>query len=248
MIAIIAGTGTLPLEACKSLLASQKPFFVISLFPENNLKELQQITGSNAQVFAQPFYKVGTVLDLLKNNHARQALLIGKVDKNNLLKKIKLDWVGIKFLASLISKSDATIMEKVVFELAQRNIEVINQDAVLTNLFIKPGVVVCTLTPDLEANIKLGMQTALTLSQCDIGQTVIVKDKMVLAVEAIEGTDLCIKRGIELGKTNVIICKAAHHNQNKKFDLPTLGPHSLKTIKPGDVLCIAWLSSHTFIA
>ena len=77
---------------------------------------------------------------------------------------------------------------------------------------------------------------------------ILVKDKMIIAVEAIEGTDECIKRGIELGKKDIVICKTAHNNQNKKYDLPTLGPSSLEQIKKGQVKAIAWHSNKTFIA
>jgi DUF1009 family protein len=100
----------------------------------------------------------------------------------------------------------------------------------------------------LREDISLGLAMAQTLSQHSVGQTVIVKDKMILALEAIEGTDACVKRGIALGNGGIIVCKAAHADQNRKFDLPTLGPASLAGIKKGDISCIAWLSHSTFIA
>ena len=71
---------------------------------------------------------------------------------------------------------------------------------------------------------------------------------MILAVEAIEGTDACIRRGIDLGKNNIIVCKAAQKYHNKKFDIPTIGSHTLASIKPGEIAAIAWLSGSTFVA
>ena len=94
----------------------------------------------------------------------------------------------------------------------------------------------------------MGIATAQSISRIDVGQTVVVKNGMVLAVEAIEGTDRCIKRGIDLGKKNIVVCKATHAHQNKKFDLPTLGPTSLQNIKKGDIKVIAWQASKTLIA
>ena len=91
------------------------------------------------------------------------------------------------------------------------------------------------------------MKAAENISHYDIGQTVVVKDKMILAVEAIEGTDNCIKRGIEIGKEDVVICKGATHTQSKKYDLPTLGPQSLENLRQGQVKAIAWQSSQTFV-
>lgn len=94
----------------------------------------------------------------------------------------------------------------------------------------------------------MGINIANKISLCDIGQTVIVKDGMVLAVEAIEGTDACIKRGLELGENNIVVCKAARIDQNKKYDLPTLGPATIADYQKGDIAAIAWQSSQTFIA
>ncbi len=248
MIAIIAGKGRLPVHACQSLLNKQKPFFVIVLFPEDNFDQIQVVVGTQAKVIAQQFYKVGSILQTLKEHNTTQLLFIGKVDKQHLLSHVKFDWLAIKLLASLVYKSDSAIMEKLLQELAVNGIEVISQADVLDALMVPPGILCGKMSPEIENCIAAGMKAAVTLSECDIGQTVVVKDKMIIAVEAIEGTDSCIKRGIELGKNDVVICKAARRNQNRKFDLPTLGTHSLKNIQPGQVAAIAWLATHTFIA
>jgi len=113
MIAIIAGTGRLPVHACQSLLEKQKPFFVVVLFPEDNLEQLQAVVGTRATIIAQNVYKVGNILDLLKQQQTTHTLLIGKVDKRNLLQHLKFDWLALKILGSLIGKSDNDI---IVFE------------------------------------------------------------------------------------------------------------------------------------
>lgn len=248
MIAVIAGTGSLPSEACRQLLRKQERFFVITLFPENNANELKQVVGDAVEVIPQTVFKPSVALEALKKRATTHVLLIGKVDKNHLLSKISLDWMATKFLASLVYKGDKTIMDAVVDELSQHNLQVMKQDDVLGGLLVKPGVVTGTLSDAIKRDITYGMNMALAIAHADIGQTVVVKDGMVLAVEAIEGTDACIKRGIELGGSNVVICKTARTDQNKKYDLPTLGPASLATFKPGDVAAIAWHSHCTLIA
>ncbi len=248
MIAVIAGTGFLPIEACKSLLSEKKQFFVIALFPEDNVIALQKATQQKCEIIAESAYRCGAVLDLLKQKTTKQVLLIGKVDKRALLKKIKLDWLSIKMLASVVYKSDATLMEKILSEFASHGIEVLKQDHILRPLLVPPGVLTGSLSPALEKDICLGIQTAKNISALDIGQTVIIKDTMILAVEAIEGTDECIQRGISLGKQDIVICKAAQPLQNKKFDLPTLGPKTLTQLSYGQVKAIAWDSEHTLIS
>ncbi len=248
MIAVIAGTGTLPLEACKSLLKKNRHFFIVVLFPEDNLADLQGLTQGKVELIAQECYKAGQVLNLLKARQTKQVLMIGKVDKSHLLKNFKFDWLAIKLLASILYKSDAAVMERIVKELEDNGISVLRQDEVLESLMIAPGILTGRLDESLQSDIKMGIETAIKLSQLDIGQTVVIKNQMIMAVEAIEGTDKCIARGIELGKGSVVVCKAAHQNQNHKYDLPTLGPKSLANIKKGDVAAIAWLHDKTLIA
>ncbi|MBD3231760.1 DUF1009 domain-containing protein [Candidatus Dependentiae bacterium] len=247
MISIIAGTGTLPLQACKSLLEQNKNFFVICLFPENNLKQIKNIIKNNARVYSQKFYKASNIKKLLLEKQTKQVLFIGKVDKRNLLKRIKLDWLAIKLLAQTTCKCDNSILDVLINYLKKFNIEVINQNEILQSLFVKPGILTGKINEKLKNEIDFGIQKAIEISHCNIGQTVVIKDKMVVAVEAIEGTDECIKRGIELATDHIVICKAAHKNQNKKYDLPTLGPNSLKNFKKGQIKAIAWLSNKTFI-
>ncbi len=248
MIAIIAGTGNLPVESAKSFLKQNKDFIVICLFPKDNEKKLKETVDGKAEIISQPFYKAGKILKLLKEKNVTELLLVGKIDKRNLFKNIKLDWFTIKTLAKVATKSDTLLQEAVVKEIEALGIKVLKQSDVLKNLFVKSGVLTGKLTKELEENISFGLETANKLSTIDIGQTVMVKDKMIIAVEAIEGTDNCIKRGIELGKKDLVICKTAHNNQNKKFDIPTLGPKSLEQIKRGQVKVIAWHSSKALIA
>lgn len=248
MIGLIAGTGSLPCEAARNLIARNKPFIIIALFPEDNLSDLEAVCAGHSEIIAKAFYKPHQILELLQEKHVDQVLFIGKVDKANLLKHLKLDWLAIKFLSSVLCKSDKDIMEALLAEVARHNMQVIRQDDVLGGLLVPPGILTGTVTPELDNNIKIGLTAAIAIAHADIGQTVAVKDGMIIAVEAIEGTDACIRRAIELGKTGLVICKAARHDQNRKFDLPTLGPSSLKHLSKGDVAAIAWLSSCTFIA
>lgn len=249
MIGIIAGTGSLPIEACKKLLEQKKPFFIISLFPADNKNEIEAICGISIPIVSLTSFKASELIKTLQSFATTHLFMIGKFDKQLLLRKIKFDWLALSFLGSLIYKSDARIMQGIVDKFEKEyGIIVLKQDDLLGGLKAAPGVLTGELTQQLQNDILLGIVTAKSLSENDIGQTVIVKNGMVLAVEAIEGTDACIRRGIDLGQTDIVICKAVHLNQNKKFDLPTLGPNTLKPYKSGQITAIAWLSEYTLIA
>ena len=165
-----------------------------------------------------------------------------------MFKKLKFDWTTLQYLGSLLSKSDKSIMDKAVSILEEHHIKVISQTDVLGALRVPPGILTGKMTIELERDIKFGMDAACKASECDIGQTVLVKDSMIIAIEAIEGTDACIQRGIELAKNNLVLCKAVRKNHSIQYDLPTLGTKTLEGIKPGMLQAIAWQSEKTFIA
>lgn len=247
VVGIIAGTGTLPVAACQALRNQQKSFCVINLFPQDNGVALHHAAG-DAPVINQEFYHISTILDVLLQHNVTHVLMIGKVDKQYFFKNIKLDWLALKLLATVAYKNDQQILQRIVDEFATYNITVLRQHEVLPALLTKPGIIAGKIDAALQHNITFGMQMAKAVSKLDLGQTVIVKDSMVLAVEAIEGTDACIRRGIELGRGGVIICKAAQSAHNPQFDLPTLGSATLLDLKHGDVRAIAWLAQYTLIA
>lgn len=246
MVGIIAGTGTLPIAACQRLRAQDKSFCVISLFPEDNGTALHHAAGY-APVIEQKFYRASDILNTLIRLNVTNVLMIGKVDKQLLINNIKLDWLAVKLLASVAYKNDQEILQRIVDEFKKYNITVLHQHEVLPSLLTKPGLITGSMNEQLYAQINFGMQVAQNISKLDIGQTVVVKDNMILAIEAIEGTNSCIKRGIDLGGAGVIVCKAAQISHNTQFDLPTLGSTTLNNIECGQIQAIAWLASHTLI-
>jgi DUF1009 family protein len=247
MIAIIAGTGSLPIAACLALKNKNKPFCVINLFPQENGAALLKAAGK-ALVIDIAFYKASYILNHLIKQGVTHVLMIGKVNKQDFFKNIKLDWLAVKLLASVMYKNDRDLLQRIVDEFATHGITVLRQHDILPGLLTQPGIITGIVDEAVQHDINLGMLVASNISKLDLGQTVVVKNNMVLAVEAIEGTDACIDRGINLGRGDVIICKSAQAAHNQQFDLPTLGSATLQKIEPGQIRAIAWLASHTLIA
>ncbi len=247
MIAVIAGKGWLPIEACLQLIKQEKLFFVLSLF-EQTTKELQGYLPAHVEVLTQTHYKLGHIRAVLQSSGAQQVLFIGKVEKKDIFNRLKFDWYALKLLASTLNKSDASLMEQCIAELKKYNISVLSQGDVLKHLYVEPGVLTGKLSVELEKDIALGMKAAQVLSAQGVGQTVVVKEGVIIAVEAVEGTNSCITRGIELGHQRVVICKTANQQHNKKYDIPTLGSGTLEGIIKGEVAVIAWQAQQAFIA
>ena len=155
MIGIIAGTGNLPIEACVSLLQQKKQFFIIPLFPEDNLQQLESVTKKQIPIFPKTIAKASDIIKTLQSQKTTQVLLIGKVDKRNLLKKIKFDWFGIKFFARITCQSDKTIMEAILAEFKKLGISILSQKDVLGNLTVPPGILTGKINEQLKENIEL---------------------------------------------------------------------------------------------
>ena len=138
------------------------------------------------------------------------------------------DLRAIKLLAKLRNRKDDTIMLAIVDELAKDGLEVVDQTLYLKDLMPAIGVLSRRKpTEGEEDDIRFGFVTAKAMGGMDIGQTVVVKHKAVMAVEAIEGTDACIRRGGALGREKSVVVKVAKPNQDPRFDVPAVGRQTI---------------------
>jgi hypothetical protein len=109
--------------------------------------------------------------------------------------------------------------------------KVLSQLHFLRSFVPAPGVLTeCEPTAEQWQDIKYGYKLAKAIAGLDIGQSVVVKDKTVLAVESLEGTDSTIRRGAELGGEGIVLVKVSKPEQDLRFDIPTIGPDTLRTV------------------
>ena len=96
-------------------------------------------------------------------------------------------------------------------------------------------------------DVQYGYSMAKEMGKLDVGQSVVVKDKMIMAVEAIEGTDKCIKRGGKIAKKGGVVVKVAKPSQDKRFDIPAVGLRTLKNMKKYKLSVLALEANETII-
>lgn len=243
IIAIIAGFGELPVLAAKNIKDSGHKLIVI---------KLQGLASDKINEFADKAYEIGIgqpglLLKTLANEKVTEVLFLGKVFKTALYENFKFDLVALKILTRLRNRKDDTIMLAIVEEIENKGFKVISQAQFLQNVIAHKGVYGSIKpNPEQSEDIKFGCEVAKAIGELDIGQTVVVKEKAVMAVEAIEGTDEAIKRGCLLTKKGgAVIVKTAKPNQDLRFDIPTIGPNTLLNIANynGKVLAIEAESS-----
>ncbi len=247
VLGILAGVGNLPAEVARSARGLGYQVVAVGVVP-----------GIDAALSAQAdaYYeinigKIGKIISVLQKHGVTRVTLIGKVTKELLYKAgaIVPDLRAIKLLARLPDRRDDTIMQALVSELQGEGIEVMDQTELIRPLLPPPGVLTRRQPTAAElADMEFGFQMAKAIGGLDIGQTVVVKNRAVLAVEAIEGTDACILRGGFLGKGGVIVAKAAKPSQDQRFDIPGFGVKTMESMIHAGATGIVIEAGNTLIA
>lgn len=227
-VGLLAGVGNLPVEFMRAAQQMGHPVVVIAVV-DGVAPELSQ----EADVYHTiNVAKLDKIIKTMKKEGVSKVTMIGKVTKEILFKGLKFpDLRAIKLLAKLRNRKDDTIMLAIVDELAKDGLEVVDQTLYLKPLMPPVGVLSKRQPTDAEADdIRFGFATAKAIGGMDIGQTVVVKHKAVMAVEAIEGTDACIRRGGSLGRGEAVVVKVAKPNQDPRFDVPAVGKDTLQSM------------------
>ena len=228
-LGLLAGIGHLPVDVAQSAKKLGYKVIAIAVVADTD-PELPE----NADVFYTiNVGKVGKILQTLKQNGVKNVTMIGKVTKEVLYKNgvVVPDLTTIRVLASLPDRKDDTIMSAIVKLIEDAGMHVMDQTELIRPLLPEPGVLTKRKPTEQEwEDMRFGFRMAKELGRLDIGQTVVVKNRAVMALEAIEGTDACILRGGFLGKGGVIVAKTAKPAQDSRFDMPSVGTTTLTSM------------------
>ncbi len=149
--------------------------------------------------------------------------MAGQIAPKNLF-DLRPDWKALLLLARVKRRNAETLFSAIAEELARAGVELLPAYTFLEDLLAAEGLIAGrALSRREEADVAFGFEIAREVSRLDIGQTVVVKNGTVLAVEAFEGTDAAMKRGGALGRKGAIVVKVAKPNQDMRFDVPVIG-------------------------
>lgn len=245
-IGIIAGKGVYPalfIDAAKKQ-APDAPLIVAGFHGETaeNLKD---------SVTAFEWFRVGQlgkVIKFFKKNKVKHCVMMGQISPRNLFDLVP-DVRTMMMLAKLKEKNADTLFKGITEELAKDEIEVLLATTFLEDLLAAEGHV-CgpPLKKKFERDANYGFSIAKETSRLDIGQSVVVRDGTVLAVEAFEGTNSCIKRGGEQGRGKACtLAKVTKPNHDFRFDVPCLGDQTIKNCHQAGVQVIACEANKTLL-
>ncbi len=241
---LIAGDGTLPVKMAQ--YAKENGFEVVCIsLAKDNLRQLKKYCS---RVYSCHPGEINRIEKILKDEQIKQATFLGKVHKRVLLQLHKFDKRAIELLQEAQRLNDDQVMLMIVREFEKLGITVLDQTIFIKNLMIPSGVLGKLKPTEAQMeDVNYGFWLAKEMGKIDVGQSVVIKDKMIMAVEAIEGTDMCIKRGSKLAKKNAVVVKVAKPSQDKRFDIPAIGLRTLKTMKKYKADLIAVEANETII-
>ena len=186
---------------------------------------------------------------LLLMERIKRIVLLGKISKEMIFKETSnMDIEAKDVMGKIGDKKDLSILGGVANALKKVGVEVIDPTVYLKTLVPSKGILTERKPSDKEMDdVKYGLSIARELAKFDIGQTIVIKDKTVIAVEAAEGTDETISRAGKLVKDGFVVVKVARPDQDMRFDIPLIGPDTLSSIERAGGTVLALESDKTFL-
>jgi len=191
--------------------------------------------------------QLSKLLNFFRLENVAHAIMAGQIAPKNLF-ELRPDWKALLLLAGLRQRNAESIFSAVAGELAKAKVDLLPATTFLEDCLAPGGLIAGRkLSRREEEDVDLGWKVAKQIARLDIGQTVIVKNGTVLAVEAFEGTNDAIRRGGTLARTGAVMVKVAKPDQDMRFDVPVIGLETIRTAAQAKLHAIAVEAGKTLL-
>lgn len=245
-IGLIAGNRSLPLLFAEQARRMGVQRIVAVAFENETSPDLARLVD---EIVWLKVGQLGKMIESFKSRGIRQCVMLGQIAPKHLF-DLRPDLRSVALLLRLKERNAQTIFAAIAEELHADGIELVEALPWLKPLMPGAGFLVGPkLTDQHRTDIAFGFRIAKEISRLEVGQTIVVKNGTVLAVEAFEGTDKCLARGGELsGKDGgAIAVKVAKEKHDLRFDLPCIGPETLKICAAARISVLAIEANKTLI-
>jgi DUF1009 family protein len=251
-IGLIAGWGRFPLVFAAKARALGRRVVCVGLRHE----AAPELAGLVDRFHWCGVARVGRAIRLLKRAGVRRLVMAGKVHKANYLYRpwrvfaLWPDWRTVRmFYRRRKDNQDDTMLLTIVGEFARDGLEVASALDLCPELLVNEGVLTRRApTPREWEDVRFGLELAREMGRLDVGQSVAVKERATLAVEAIEGTDRAIARAGELCRAGgFVVVKVAKPNQDMRFDVPTVGVGTVEAMRKAGARVLAVEAGKTIV-
>lgn len=227
-LAIIAGNGVYPQAMARAARAAGVARLAVAAFQNETDPALTPLVDEMEWMRVG---QLGKLLSFLQKSGASHAVMSGQIHPRNLF-DLRPDIKALVVLARLKRRNAESIFGAIAEEMRGIGVELLPATTYMEEHLASAGLIAGPkLKPRAEDDLRYGFHIAKECSRLDIGQTVVVKNGTVLAVEAFEGTNSAIQRGGELGRKDAAMVKVSKPNQDFRFDVPVIGPLTLEAAR-----------------
>ncbi len=241
---IIAGQHAYPPMLAKAARAAGVRRIVVLAFKGETRREMAALAH---EIHWVHLGSMRTFLDQLETTGIKQCVMVGQIAPHNLF-NMRMDKLALEMYKALEFRNAHTIFGAVVEAIEKLGIEVLPGNSFMECYTPEAGQLSRRAPTEREqADIELGLRLVKGTSEFEIGQTVAIKDGIVIAVEAWEGTNQTIKRAGRVGKAGTVIVKVPKVGHDMRFDIPVVGAKTFKIMKQAKVSCLAVEAGKTIL-
>ena len=244
VLGIIAGNGVYPRLLADSARKTGVRKIVAAAFTDETDPALAQRVD---QIECMRVGQLSRLLKFFRDQNIHHAIMAGQIAPKNLF-DLRPDWKALLLLGRLKQRTAESIFAAIADELAKVDVNLLPATTFLEDLLAPAGLIAGSKLSDREEeDVDFGWKVAKEIASLGIGQTVIVKNGTVLAVEAFEGTNDAIKRGGALARKGAVMVKVAKPNQDMRFDVPVIGVETIRIAAEARLRVIAVEAGRTLL-
>jgi len=226
-ISLIAGSGRFPVLFAET--ARRRGVEVVAVAHRGETDTaLERATASVHWIYPG---ELEALIGALRTAGVRRAVMVGGITKQRMFHDLRPDERALRVIARVGKLRDDLLLRALAAELEEEGITIVESTLFLDELVPAPGLL-SARGPSREewSDIRIGFRAAKVIGQFDIGQSVVVRGGAVMAVEGIEGTDATIRRAGQLVNGDIVVVKACKPTQDLRFDLPAVGPETIRVL------------------
>jgi len=241
---LIAGNGNFPFLVVEGAKKQGADLAVVAIREETD-KRIEEVAE---KVIWVGIGQLGKMISFFKKEGVSRAMMAGQVRHIQIFSGALPDLRMLKMLFGLKQRNTDALIGGVASEMAKEGIELIDSTYFIQDRLAQEGVL-SRRKPDAREleNIEYGLKIANEIARLDLGQTIVIRAKACVAIEAMEGTDATIKRAGELAKGKLTVVKVAKPNQDMRFDVPVVGVPTIQTMIEAGATCLSLTAGKTLM-
>lgn len=241
---LIAGNGQFPFLVIEGARRQGESLAVVAIKEETD-RRIEEVTDT---VLWVGIGQLGRMISFFKQHDVSRVIMAGQVKHVQIFSGALPDVRMLKMLWNLPRRNTDALIGGVADEMAKEGIELIDSTYFILDRLASAGVLTKRGPTDQEVeNIEYGLHIAHEVARLDLGQTIVVRAKACVAVEAMEGTDATIRRAGELAKGKLTVIKVAKPDQDMRFDVPVVGVPTIKTMVAAGATCLSITAGKTLM-